>query len=160
MVRQAMKSTLLSIPARVLSRPSMRPVVRVFTDWHVLLYRLTGGKAQFPQFPTLLLTTRGRKTGKERTIPLIYVMDGNRFIIAAAYAGSDRNPVWWLNLQHSGEGVVQVMRRQVRVRPSVARPEERAEFWRRLVAMYPSFTEYQSRTERQIPIIVLTPVES
>lgn len=160
MAVKEMQAALISLPARVLSRPFMRPVVRAFTDLHVRLYRLTGGKAQVPQFPTLLLTTRGRKTGKARTIPLVYVMDGDRFIIAAAYAGSDRDPVWWLNLKHTDEGVVQVMRRQVRVRPAVARPEEREEFWRRLVAMYPSFTEYQSRTPRQIPIIVLTPIET
>ena len=138
----------------------MRPVVRVGTNLHVLLYRWTGGRAQVRKYPTMLLTTTGRKTGKRRTIPLVYVEDKGRFIIAAAYAGSDRNPTWWLNLQHTKEGVAQVMRRKVRVRAEVARPEERDELWRRLVAMYPYFTEYQARTQRQIPVVVLQPVEA
>lgn len=143
-----------------MSRDSMRPVVRLGTNVHVLLYRWTGGWAQVRKYPTMLLTTAGRKTGKQRTIPLVYVEDKGRFIIAAAYAGSDRNPTWWLNLQHSKEGVVQVMRRKVRVRAELAKPEEREDLWRRLVAMYPYFTEYQERTTRQIPVVVLTPVTS
>ncbi len=136
----------------------MRPVVRVFTDLHVLLYRLTGGKAQIAKYPTMLLTTKGRKTGNLRTIPLVYVADGDCFIIAAAYAGSEQNPTWWLNLQHSKEADVQVRRHKVRVRYELAPPEERENFWQRLVAMYPYFTEYQGRTQRQIPVIILKPV--
>lgn len=143
--------------ARIMSTKGMRPVTRFFTNAHVALYRWTGGWAQAPQYPTLLLTVRGRKTGKPRTIPLVYVMDGERFVIAAAYAGSDQNPVWWLNLQASGEGVVQVRRRTVQVRAQVASPEEKAVLWPKLVAMYPYFTEYQGRTQRQIPVVILTP---
>ena len=157
MAVKEMRAALISLPARVLSRPFMRPVVRAFTDLHVRLYRLTGGKAQVPQFPTLLLTTRGRKTGKARTIPLVYVMDGDRFIIAAAYAGSDRNPTWWLNLRDAGEAEIQVMRAKTRVRAELATPQERAAFWPRLVAMYPYFVDYQARTEREIPVVVLRP---
>lgn len=151
-------SRLFSTLARVLSRAALRPAVRVFTDLHVFLYRLTGGKAQVAKYPTMLLTTIGRKTGKLRSIPLIYVVDGERFIIAAAYAGSAKNPTWWLNLQHNNEALVQVMRSVVRVQASLADPEERARYWQELVAMYPYFTEYQGRTQREIPIIVLTPV--
>ncbi|MFN8474013.1 MAG: nitroreductase/quinone reductase family protein [Anaerolineae bacterium] len=162
MTTKPTKSGLLSFSfwGRVLSRKSMRPVVRVMTNMHVRLYRWTGGRAQAPKYPTMLLTTAGRKTGKPRTVPLVYVEDKGRFIIAAAYAGSDQSPTWWLNLQHSKTGVVQVMRRKVRVRAELARPEEREDLWRRLVAMYPYFTGYQERTTRQIPVIVLTPVNS
>ncbi len=160
MVTKEAKSGLFPVLARILSRKSMRPIVRVGTDLHVLVYRLTGGKAQIAKYPTMLLTTRGRKTGKFRTIPLVYVTDGDRFIIAAAYAGSDQNPTWWLNLQQSKEAVVQVMRRKVRVQYELAVPEEREDFWRRLVAMYPYFAEYQERTQRKIPVIILKPTES
>ncbi len=153
------KSYLFSLASRVLRHKPMRPIVRLFTQLHVLLYRLTNGKAQIKKYPTLLLTVRGRKTGKSRTIPLIYIPDGKRFIIAAAYSGSDQNPTWWLNLQHSGEALVQVMRSQVKVRAVVATPHERETFWSRLVAMYPYFTEYQERTKRQIPVIILEPME-
>ena len=136
----------------------MRPVVRVFTDLHVFLYRLTGGKAQVSRFPTMLLTVRGRRTGKQRTIPLVYVMDGDCFVIAAAYAGSERNPTWWLNLQQNPEAEVQVMRHKVQVRAELASVETRDELWQRLAAMYPYFLEYQERTQRKIPIAVLRPV--
>jgi deazaflavin-dependent oxidoreductase (nitroreductase family) len=134
-------------------------VVRLGTDLHVLLYRLTGGKAQIAKYPTMLLTTSGRKTGKLRTVPLIYIRDGDRFIIAAAYAGSAKNPTWWLNLQHRNEALVQVMRTTVHVRAELASAAERTRHWRELVAMYPYFTEYQERTQREIPVIVLTPVD-
>lgn len=137
----------------------MRPVVRLFTQLHVVLYRLTGGKAQIAKYPTMLLTVKGRKTGKLRTIPLIYIPDGDRFIIAAAFSGSDQHPTWWLNLRDSKEALVQVMRSQTRVRAKVATPDERAHFWTRLVAMYPYFTEYQERTQREIPVVILEPFE-
>ena len=149
---------MLSTVAKVLSRKEMRPVVRFFTAIHVYLYRLSGGRAQQKRFPTLLLTTTGRKTGKLYTIPLLYVVDGDRFIIAAAYAGSPTNPAWWLNLQHAKEAVIEVKHQQIRVRAELASVEEREVFWQRLVAMYPSFVEYQQRTTREIPVIVLQPV--
>jgi F420H(2)-dependent quinone reductase len=150
-------SPLFSELSRVLSRPAMRPVVRVFTNLHALLYRLSGGRAQSGKYPTMLLTTAGRKTGQPRTVPLIYLADGDRFVVAAAYSGSPKHPTWWLNLQQSKEAIVTVMRTAVRVRAELASPEERERYWPRLVNMYPYFTEYQQRTQRQIPIVVLTP---
>jgi deazaflavin-dependent oxidoreductase (nitroreductase family) len=152
------KSYLFSLASSLLRHKPMRPVVRLFTQLHVVLYRLTNGKAQVAKYPTLLLTVRGRKTGKLRTIPLIYIPDGERFIIAAAYSGSDQNPTWWTNLQHSGEALVEVMRSKVKVRAVLAAPHERDAFWSRLVAMYPYFTEYQERTKRQIPVVILEPI--
>lgn len=159
MVASKPTSRLFSALAKLLSHAPLRPVVRLGTDAHVFLYRLTGGKAQIAKYPTMLLTTVGRKTGKLRTVPLIYIADGGRFIVAAAYAGSARNPTWWLNLQHHKEALVHVKRTAARVRAEPASSEERARYWRALVAMYPYFTEYQARTQREIPIIVLTPVE-
>ena len=114
------KSRLFSGLSDVLRHRSMRPVVRVFTALHVDLYRLTGGKAQMAKYPTMLLTTKGRKTGKLRTIPLIYIQDGDCYVIAAAYAGSDQNPTWWLNLREAKEAEIQVMRTKVRVRAEAA----------------------------------------
>lgn len=148
-----------SVLSNILRHKPMRPVVRLFTQLHVVLYRLTGGKAQIAKYPTMLLTVKGRKTGKLRTIPLIYIPDGDRFIIAAAFSGSDQHPTWWLNLRDSKEALVQVMRSQTRVRAKVAAPHERAHFWTQLVAMYPYFTEYQERTQREIPVVILEPFE-
>ncbi len=144
--------------ARTLSRKELRPVVREMTRLHVWLYRRTGGKAQFPKFPTMLLTTTGRKTGKPRTIPVVYVTDGGRYIIAAAYAGSAQDPTWWLNLQQNPVAELEVLRQKIKVRATQAGFDERERLWRKLAGMYPPFTEYQSRTQRQIPVIVLEPV--
>lgn len=73
----------------VLRRPAMRPVTRTFSTLHAVAYRLTGGRAQNHKYPTMLLTVTGRKTGKPRTVPVIYIKEGDRFVIAAAYSGSD-----------------------------------------------------------------------
>lgn len=150
-------SRLFSFAGRILSRPALRPVTRAFSDLHAELYRLTGGAAQNPRYPTMLLTVTGRKTGKPRTVPLIYLEDGPRLVIAAAYAGSDANPTWWLNLRDNPEAVAQLRDRTLRVHAALAEPGERAGLWRRLVDMYPYFAEYQTRTRREIPVIILTP---
>jgi len=143
--------------AQILSRRSMRPVVRVMTDLHVALYRCTGGRAQVPRYPTLLLTVTGRRTGQGRTVPLVYVEDGADLVVAAAYAGSDRDPEWWLNLRHDPAAVVEIKGRRHAVRAEQAAPSDREHLWHRLVAMYPPFAEYQGRTTRQIPVVRLLP---
>lgn len=151
------RSRLFSLAGGLLSRPEMRRVTRAFSDLHVALYRFTGGAAQHPRYPTMLLTVTGRKSGQPRTVPLIYLQDGDRLVIAAAYAGSDVDPAWWRNLRENPEAVARLRDRTVAVRAALADPTERPELWRRLVAMYPYFTEYQQRTDREIPVVVLTP---
>ena len=113
-------SRLFSAAGRVLSHPSMRPVTRTFSDLHAALYRITGGAAQNPNYPTMLLTVIGRKTGKPRTVPLIYLEDGERLVIAAAYAGSEVNPTWWLNLRDNPEAVAQLRNQTIRVHAALA----------------------------------------
>lgn len=144
--------------SRLLRRPRLRPVVRAMTDAHVRLYRITGGLAAAPGYPTLLLTTTGRRTGRERTIPLVDVRDGEAYAVCPAYAGSERHPAWWLNLEAYPHGVVQVdgMRQEVVAEPEAE--EHRAELWRRLVAMYPPFEAYRGRTTRRFPVVLLRPV--
>lgn len=141
----------------LLRRPALRPVTRAFSALHALAYRVTGGRAQNRKYPTMLLTVTGRKTGKSRTVPVIYIEDGDRFVIAAAYSGSDTDPAWWLNLRANPVAQVQVMGSTVRVEAARASSEERPGLWRRLVQMYPYFSDYEKRTTRQIPVIVLTP---
>lgn len=154
----AEKSRLFSLAGGLMSRRRMRPVTRTFSTLHAILYRATGGAAQNPNYPTMLLTVTGRKSGSPRTVPLIYLQDGERMVIAAAYAGSDSNPAWWLNLKENPEAVVRIRNRDLPVHAELAPPDQRPELWRRLVEMYPYFTEYQERTEREIPVVVLTPV--
>jgi len=157
MAEQPRRSAAFSAAGRVLSRPSMRPVTRAFSNLHATMYRLTRGKAQNSKYPTMLLTVTGRKTGKPHTVPLIYIKDGERFVIAAAYAGSDHDPAWWLNLRANPTAVAQVNDHTFTVNAAVAPADQRPDLWRRLVDMYPYFTEYQQRTSREIPVVVLTP---
>lgn len=144
--------------SRLLRRPRLRPVVAALTRAHVRLYRLTGGRAVAPGYPTLLLTTTGRRTGALRTVPLVYVRDREAYAVCAAYAGADRHPAWWLNLEADPHGVIEV---DGTTRAVVAEPVpdgRREEVWRRLVAMYPPFEAYRGRTARAFPIALLRPV--
>ena len=154
MTAQPGRSALFAATGRLLSRPSMRPITRTFSDLHATLYRLTRGRAQSP---TMLLTVTGRTTGRPQTVPLIYLRDGDRLVIAAAYAGSDANPAWWLNLRATPHAVAQINGDTFPVTAALAPPGQRADLWRRLVGMYPYFTEYQQRTSRKIPVVILTP---
>lgn len=153
------KSRLFLLLSGLLRYPSMQPIVQFGSRLHVFLYRLTGGKAQMAKYPTMLLTVQGRKTGKLYTTPLIYIQDKDRYVIAAAYSGSDRHPIWWLNLQAHPEAELQVMNKRLRVRAQLAQPDERARLWQSLCRMYPYFTDYEARTTREIPIVVLNPVK-
>ena len=151
------RSALFSAAGALMSKPAMRPLTRTLSDLHARLYRLTGGRAQHSKYPTMLLTVTGRRTGRPQTVPLIYITDGKRLVIAAAYAGADTDPAWWHNLQAHPRAVAQVRGETLTVTAQLARADRREELWRRLVAMYPYFTEYQQRTRRQIPVVIHTP---
>lgn len=128
---------------------------------HASLFRATGGKVggRLVGSPVLLLVATGRKSGLRRTTPLLYLQDGGRQVIVASNGGAAKHPVWWLNLQAYPEATVEIAGRKTRVRATEARGEERARLWKRLVEMYPSYEGYQRRTDREIPVIVLDPVE-
>lgn len=160
MTRQPGTSAAFSAAGRLLSRPAMRPVTRTFSNLHAAMYRWTRGRAQNPKYPTMLLTVTGRRTGKPQTVPLIYIKDDERFVIAAAYAGSDSDPAWWLNLQANPHAVAQVNDQRFDVEAELAPADRRAELWQKLVEMYPYFTGYQQRTNRQIPVVFLRRVAS
>lgn len=128
---------------------------------HAFIYRLSGGAIWGRMFnsPVLLLLTIGRKTGRLRTTPLLYLADGETLVIVASNGGAPRDPIWWRNLQHYPEALVQVGRRVMRVRAAQATPAEHERLWPLLTAMYPSYADYQARTSRPIPVAVLRPVE-
>ncbi|BBX17324.1 hypothetical protein CRI77_05050 [Mycolicibacterium duvalii] len=151
-------SRLFNAASDILRRPSMRRVTRTLSALHSAVYRWTGGRAQNRKYPTMLLGVVGRRTGRRRTVPVIYIKDGDRFVVAAAYSGSDTDPDWWLNLRANPFAEVQVQKSTFHVEAAQADAAERPELWRRLVQMYPYFTDYQKRTSREIPVIVLTPV--
>lgn len=134
--------------------------VEFFWRIHPTIYRLTGGRllGRISGVPVLLLTTKGRKSGEARTRPLLYLADGDAFVVAASFAGEPRHPAWWLNLLADPNASVQVGSCVVEVRAREAEGEERERLWRAIVARDASFAEYERRTTRRIPVVVLEPV--
>ena len=128
---------------------------------HASVFRATGGRVggRMVGSPVLLLVTTGRKSGQKRTTVLLYLEDGGRYVIVASNGGTAKHPVWWLNLQADPEATVEVGGRKIHVRAAEARGEEKARLWQRLVRMYPSYEDYQKRTDREIPVILLEPSE-
>ena len=130
----------------------------LFGDEHVRVYRETGGAHGYHWRGTeiLLLTTTGRRSGEPRTTPLIERADGDRWVIVASKGGTPENPAWFENLMATGEATIQVKDDEIPVRASVAEGEERARLWSLMTEVWPAYDEYQARTEREIPVVILT----
>ena len=128
---------------------------------HRFCYQLTGGAigGGSARMPILLLTTTGRKTGRPRTTPLLYVTDGENIVVVASNAGRPRHPHWWLNLEKNPEAELQVRNKKRRVKAEEASGEERERLWRLLVEMYPEYEEFQKTANREIPVVILRPRE-
>jgi deazaflavin-dependent oxidoreductase (nitroreductase family) len=124
------------------------------------LYRISGGRigGRIGQAPVLLLTTTGRKSGQQRTAPVVYLADGERLIVIGSNAGHSRTPAWSLNLKANPNAEVEVGRRKSKVRARIAEGEERADLWRKHNEQYSGFDEYEARTDRDIAVFVLEPV--
>ena len=140
---------------------SIAAVQRAATKLHTSLFRATGGKVggAIPgSGPVLLLTTNGRKTGRERTVPLLYLRDGETRILVASNGGTATHPTWWLNLRANPVATVEVGGGRLRVRAREADPEEKERLWPRLVEMYGGYEGYQQKTDREIPVVILHPV--
>lgn len=127
----------------------------------VFLYNVSGGRigGKLGKLPVLLLTTTGRKSGKQRTLPLNYIMDGAAYIITASAAGADRHPGWFFNIRSDPQATIKVKDKQIKVTAEIAGPEKKSELWAQLVAIAPNFAGYQKRTSRDIPMVILHPVE-
>lgn len=105
--------------------------------------------------PTLLLTTTGRYSGAEHTSPLIYGRDGERYLVVASRGGAPEHPQWYRNLLAQPEVQVQVLSDRFRARARPATPEEKPPLWRTMTALWPAYDEYQTRTTREIPLVVI-----
>jgi len=116
---------------------------------------LGGGKGLVP---TLLLTTVGRKSGRVLTLPLIFGRFGPNYVVVASKGGAPTHPAWYLNLQANPEVRVQVKAQKFTARAHTANPEERAALWPMMVQLYQPYAKYQTKTDRQIPVVVLQPV--
>jgi deazaflavin-dependent oxidoreductase (nitroreductase family) len=108
--------------------------------------------------PTLLLTTRGRKSGKTLTLPLIFGHFGPDYVVVASKGGAPSHPAWYLNLQADPNVSVQVRALKFSARARTAEGTERADLWRRMVEIYAPYERYQAKTPRQIPVVVLAPL--
>ena len=122
-------------------------------------YRASGGRVGARQagHDILLLTTVGRKSGKERTHALLFVRDSERYVVCGSNFGDARHPAWYLNLQAHPEGTAQIGPVTVLIIATEAAGEERARLWQKLVAAWPGYESYQAGTARAIPVIILTP---
>jgi deazaflavin-dependent oxidoreductase (nitroreductase family) len=129
---------------------------------HVRQYRETDGEYGHDWrngSSTLLLTTTGRRSGEPRTAPLIYGRSGDDYLIVASNGGSDAPPTWYVNLKANPEVEVQVLGDRFRARARDAAPEERPEMWREMTSHWPAYDDYQRRTDREIPVVVLERAE-
>lgn len=130
---------------------------KLATKSHVSLLRATNGRLGGRMFgsPVLVLATTGRKSGKKRETPLLYLKDGDDLVLVASNGGTAAHPAWFLNLMAKPEAEVHLGGRTHPVRAEEAVGEEKRRLWERLVEMYPSYTDYQGKTDREIPVVVL-----
>ena len=110
-------------------------------------------------YPTLLLTTRGRKSGQLRRTALIYSRDGENYLLVASQGGAPTHPQWYLNLTANPEVALQVGADKLAGRARVASAEEKPRLWQMMVAVYPPYAEYQLKTRRKIPVVIVEPVQ-
>ncbi len=113
-----------------------------------------------PGVPTLLLTTLGRKSGKPYRTPLIYGRDGDRYVVMASYGGAPKDPDWYLNLAADPDVIIQVGPDVMPARASTVGDDRRDELWATMAAVWPAYDEYATKTDRKIPLVLLTPAAS
>jgi len=135
-------------------------VIKVMSALNTAAYRLTGGRlgGRFLRgAPVFLLTTIGRKSGQPRTSPLLYIQDGDDYVTVASKGGMSHHPLWFRNLEANPDVEAQVGSKQFKGRARRATAEEKARLWPKLVAMYPDYDDYQARTTRDIPVVIISP---
>jgi len=136
-----------------------KPDLSLTGDEHIRRYRETNGRVGYlwNNVPTLLLTTTGRKTGKPRTSALIFGRDGDDYLVVASIGGAPRHPAWYGNLIASPEAEIQVKAEHIAVSARTATESEKPRLWQIMTGAWPNYDVYQARTQRVIPVVVLTP---
>lgn len=139
----------------------IRLALKVSTPLHRWLYRRSGGRVGAnwanDRMPVLLLTTKGRRTGKVRTWPVGYMRDGDDYVIIASNGGLAAHPAWYHNLTAEPRVVAEVGETRLTMQAATAEGAERARLWGKIVGRYPNFTKYQERVTRELPVVVLRP---
>jgi deazaflavin-dependent oxidoreductase (nitroreductase family) len=140
------------------------PLTKVIIKWmsrgQTALYKVSKGRVAgsfLEGAPVALVTTIGRKSGEPRVVPLLFLREGNRVVLVASQAGSDNHPLWYLNLKANPAVKVQIKDEVVNVTARDATEQERAEYWPKLTAFYKGFDDYQSWTDRVIPVVICDP---
>jgi deazaflavin-dependent oxidoreductase (nitroreductase family) len=134
----------------------------LFGQEHVERYRQTDGEEGHEWRPgvyTLILTTKGRRSGQPRPTPLIYGTHDGAYLVVASKGGSDEPPAWYRNLSDDPDVEVQVGGDRFRARARTAGAEEKPVLWREMAEIWPAYDEYQQKTDRDIPVVVLERVE-
>ena len=151
-----------NIERKRLIMPATRRSQALVYFWrvHRWIYRLSDGRIGSTVFGNkmLKLTTKGRRSGKPRAILLYYFTPQENPVVIASNAGSDRHPAWYLNLQSDPDVDVQIGSRKFRAAARIALADEREKLWSETGAQEGSYNEYQKRTKRQIPVVILEPV--
>jgi len=126
---------------------------------HQFIYERTGGRIgrRLGNAPMLLLETKGRKTGRPRTVALLYHRDVDDYVVVGSKGGSDAPPAWLLNLQATPKVRVQIGTERFTARARIAGADERRRLWAELTRLWPNYDRYQTQTAREIPVVILTP---
>jgi deazaflavin-dependent oxidoreductase (nitroreductase family) len=130
----------------------------LFGQEHVRVYRETGGERGYHWRGTtiLLLSTKGRSSGQERTTPLIHRTDGDTWVVVASKGGAPEHPGWYQNLEADPQATIEVRDERIPVRASTATGSERERLWRLMTEVWPAYDDYQQKTDREIPVVVFT----
>ena len=135
-------------------------VIKVMSRANTWVYRATGGRlgGRFLRgAPVCLVTTTGRRSGMARTVPLLYLRDGEDIVVVASKGGMPQHPEWYLNIVANPTVEIEVGKDRRRYEATTADAGRRAELWPKLTAMYKDYDDYQARTDREIPVVVCTP---
>ena len=126
---------------------------------HATVYEVSGGRiGAWAGLPTLLLSVTGRKSGKTYSTPLVYFRDGDSYVVVGSDGAAKRDPQWWKNLQVNPIAVVREGRKKLDVKARLATGPERERLWETGTTVNPMWAKYQTRTQRELPVVVLAPV--
>lgn len=137
-----------------------RPIVKAMSRANTWIYRLSGGRLGAKWMygaPILLLTTTGRKSGEKRTAPLLFLEDGERVVLVGSQGGMSKDPLWVKNIDANPDVEIEIGRRRRTMRARRGSEQEKAHYWPGLCRMYPDYADYQARTVRNIPVLILDP---
>ena len=143
-----------------MSDPTYRaPDLVLVGESHIKAYRESNGEIGYlwNGVPTLLLTVRGRTTGEPRTSALIFGRDGDNYLVVASMGGAPKHPLWYRNLLAEPRAEIQVKGEHIAVVARTASPADKPRLWKIMTDVWPNYDVYQSRTDRDIPVVVLSP---